>query len=72
MRKKYTKQEIAKELGIHLTEEELTSNAYDLEEVGGIAPPQAEEKKVEYGKCPECGANIQIWNCVLCGDGHPY
>lgn len=30
------------------------------------------KKKTEYGKCPECGANIQIWNCVLCGDGHPY
>ena len=29
------------------------------------------KKKPEYGKCPECGANIQIWNCG-CGDGHPY
>ena len=30
-----------------------------------------DEKKPEYGKCPECGTNIQIWNCS-CGDGHPY
>jgi len=29
------------------------------------------KKKPEYGKCPECGTNIQIWNCS-CGDGHPY
>ena len=37
MRKRYTKREFAKEMGIELTEEELTSNAYDLEKVGGIA-----------------------------------
>ena len=38
-----------------------------------VTPPQSEdkEKEVEYGKCPECGTNIQIWNCS-CGDGHPY
>lgn len=83
MGKKYTKREFAKKNGIHLTEDELTSNAYDLEKVGGIIhdkklknrdePPQTEDnkKKVEYGVCPECGVNIQIWNCQ-CGDGHPY
>ncbi len=32
---------------------------------------KTKKKKIEYGKCPKCGTNIQIWNC-LCGDGHPY
>jgi len=30
-----------------------------------------QKEKPEYSKCPECGTNIQIWNCS-CGDGHPY
>ena len=61
-------------------DEELPENAVTGYQLGRMAshwvkvtPPQPEEKEkeVEYGKCPECRTNIQIWNCS-CGDGHPY
>lgn len=25
-----------------------------------------------YAQCSTCGADISIWNCVKCNDGHPY